>query len=160
DFETICLKALAKAPGRRYTSALELADDLRRFLRDEPIAARPIGRVERLGRWCRRNPMVASLVTVIAMSLLAGTTISSYFAAQATQEKERADKKAAEAVDKAAEARTNQYVAHMNLAPVEWQNGNVGHVIELLDRYRQPRANLKDLRGWEWFYQDRLCHEE
>jgi serine/threonine protein kinase len=53
DPETICLKAMATSPGRRYQSAKELADDLRRYLNDEPVYARPVGNVERLWRWTR-----------------------------------------------------------------------------------------------------------
>jgi tRNA A-37 threonylcarbamoyl transferase component Bud32 len=67
DLETICLKAMAKAPARRYTSAREMALDLRRYLESEPIRARPVGRVERLGRWCRRNPLPAGLLVAISL---------------------------------------------------------------------------------------------
>jgi serine/threonine protein kinase len=68
DLETICLKSMAKAPARRYATAQELADDLRRFRRGEPIMARPIGRMQRLQRWCRRNPMAVGLLLAVSLS--------------------------------------------------------------------------------------------
>jgi len=74
DLETICHKCLEKDPRHRYPTAQELADELSRFLSDEPSRARPINRTGRLARWCRRNPAisatgaVAVLVAVIGLS--------------------------------------------------------------------------------------------
>jgi WD40 repeat protein/serine/threonine protein kinase len=70
DLTTICLKCLEKDPRRRYRSALALAEDLRRFQAGEPVRARPVGPLGRLGRWCRRQPIVASLLATSAVLAL------------------------------------------------------------------------------------------
>ena len=70
DLETICLKALQKDPARRYADVAALAEDLRRFRAGEPIVARPVSGPERVWRWCRRNPRVASLAATVALLLI------------------------------------------------------------------------------------------
>ena len=71
DLETITLKCLQKDPGRRYDSAQALADDLLRFLDDQPITARPAGPIERTRAWIRRHPTVSTLLAVTLVSVTA-----------------------------------------------------------------------------------------
>jgi tetratricopeptide (TPR) repeat protein len=102
DLETICLKCLEKEPGRRYESALTVAEDLERWLRGESIAARPVGRVSRAWRWCRRNRGIASLLALVALLASAGIiglAASNVLIARERDEARRQRQQARRAVD-------------------------------------------------------------
>jgi serine/threonine protein kinase len=71
ELEAICLKCLEKEPDKRYASATALADDLERWLAGRSTIARPVGRLRRIGRWCRRNPVVAALSAGVALLAMA-----------------------------------------------------------------------------------------
>ncbi len=98
DLETIVLKCLEKDAARRYQTAQELADDLRRFLAGRAIAARPVGSVGRAWRWVRRNPVLALLIGLTVTALVSGTIVSSlaYQRAQAALVRETAARKEAD----------------------------------------------------------------
>jgi WD40 repeat protein len=85
DLETICLKCLERSPARRYPTAADLADDLRRFVSHEPIVARPVSPVGRFARWCRRRPTLAA-VWALAVSIAVGSTIAAYSISRAEEE--------------------------------------------------------------------------
>src|SRR6516225_1868729 len=88
DLETIVMKAIDKDAKRRYQSADEMGEDLQRFVNDEPIKARRIGSLERLGRWCRRNPAVAGLLAAVLLLMAVGTALSTWQAVVATRARE------------------------------------------------------------------------
>ena len=80
DLETIGMRCLEREPRRRYASADAVAEELEHWLEGEPIAARPVGRLERGWLWCRRNRMVAALTASVAAVLILSTVVSSVFA--------------------------------------------------------------------------------
>jgi serine/threonine-protein kinase len=88
DLETICLKCLAKDPARRYRSAEALAEDLERWSNGEPIAARPVGTMERLTLWAKRRPALAALLAVSTLAVMALAVVIAVYTVrlgQATQ---------------------------------------------------------------------------
>jgi serine/threonine-protein kinase len=91
DLEVICLKCLEKRPEKRYASAQDLADDLHRFLVDEPILARPASAGERLAKWVKRRPAPAALVGVSAAAILALAALGVWSNARLRAAAERAE---------------------------------------------------------------------
>jgi len=94
DLEVICLKCLHKGPQHRYATALELAEDLERVLHDRPILARPASGVERLWRWCRRRPEVATMLGALVLVILGALGLTTGLWLQAKHHAEEADRQA------------------------------------------------------------------
>jgi eukaryotic-like serine/threonine-protein kinase len=160
DLVTVCLKCLEKEPARRYPTAGELAEDLRRFVAGEPIRARRVGVAGRGWRWCRRQPLLAGLVAALALSLaggLAGMTALWLQAGAArdvaVREKDTADTERGKALQFAADLRVQRDAA-------EWHayRANIAAAMTALQlRNLAPaRQYLEDApgkhRNWEWWY--------
>ena len=146
DLETICLKCLQKETLRRYASAKDFANDLERFLNREPIHARPISRPARAWRWCRRNPIVASLSTAITLALAIGTVVSTHFAIESNRALKGQKEATALADEETERAEWLLYTSQIARAQLEWTDGNVTNAWEALN------ACSRNFRGWEHDY--------
>jgi serine/threonine protein kinase len=156
--EAIVLKCLEKDAARRYRSAAELADDLRRFLGGEPVQARPVSDLQRLWRLCRRYPALAALVGALVLAITVGLAVASrkwYEAsvAQGLAEEHARAATAAHAEEVAARTRAESalYFNRIALAQGECALAKFGDARKVLDQC--PPG----LRHWEWHYLDRLC---
>jgi WD40 repeat protein len=144
DLEAITLRCLEKEPGRRYSSALALAEDLERFREGKPVVARPAGSVARLARACRRRPLIALLLALLAASLCGGLAGVSWKWLEADEQRVRASELAQQAVEEKKGALYETYQARLAAAGAALQNNDVA------DAARQLAAAPKYLRDWEW----------
>jgi WD40 repeat protein/serine/threonine protein kinase len=144
ELETIVLKAMAKTPEERYATAQELADDLQRYMKDEPIRARRPTVLHRVKKWTRRHlPVVwtagLSLVVMLLLAVI-GLAVSNILIAREKAQTDAANRKLERTL----------YYQRVARAEREWSGTVLTQVDQLLD---DCPAHL---RGWEWHYVKRL----
>jgi serine/threonine protein kinase/WD40 repeat protein len=175
DLETICLKCLEKEPEKRYASAAALAADLRRFLAGEPIMARPIRGYQRMAKWARRRPALATMIVLLILIPTVWLPLVTWLWQDAVESgrqtnlallaEESQRKIASAALDETKQAlqaqETQRKLAEANLATLriatahrEWLAFNVTQAVKWLN---EVPANY---RQWEWHYLKRLCEPE
>ena len=179
DLETICLKCLHKNPAQRYATATEVVEELTRYLRREPIHARPVSPITRFGSWCRRNPLPVALIATVIVSLLAvsgillqwnwAQTVAYGKLADSKLETEDANKSLRKERNRLqlAEAANVELIAslkkerrqveqHLDLSRVRRAHQAVAYgdllEVETLLRELSPAEGEPDRRGWEWHY--------
>ena len=161
DLETICLKCLEKRPVRRYQSAGEVAEELRRFLRDEPIHARRISQVERAWRFARRHPMLSGFAgaTLGLLTLIAvGSPILAF---RINQARETAEQQRRRAEANELRVRRQLYAVQFQEAVQAAESGDTRRAQVLLDGQGpvgDGASSSVDVRGWEWRYLSTRLH--
>ncbi|MEO1998289.1 MAG: serine/threonine-protein kinase, partial [Planctomycetaceae bacterium] len=184
DLETICLQCLQKRPEKRYPSAAALELDLRAFLAGDSIAARPVTRLQRAGRWCRRRPVVAGLSVALAIVILSSVVGGSYAAfhyfrlnsqhldlrfqaqdqndrfndeqKQAHRDRDAVEDEVNRAKQNTTRTRRQLYETRIELALSSWQDGNLARARKVLNT-QQPHKNQVDYRHFEWYWLRRMC---
>lgn len=161
DLETIVLKALQKNPDDRYQSALYLADDLQRFIDNEPVKARPTPLSRRIGLWTQRNPVITLSAAIVGTLLLISTATIGLLIANNEHNLRTQEGEASAALAKSLEEKLDQqalalraaklaearnYINQIRLSSAEWTFGD--HTIA-----REALASTNEsLRGWEYDY--------
>jgi WD40 repeat protein len=165
DLGAICLKCLEKAPYRRYASAGELADDLRRFLAGQPTAARPLNWWQRGVKWARRRPTAATLLGVSMAAMLAALAGTAWHVARlnaaldlTTRLRAAAEQQRDLATAREHRVRQYLYAADMRLSRQAWLHSEMDLARSLLAR--NLPEDQDDERGFEWYFLNGLCRDE
>ena len=153
DLETIILKAIEKEPRDRYQSSTALAEDLRRFLNDDPIEARRVRPIEKLLRWRRRNKSLATALMAITMLLVTLLGLLSWTSFRQNELRQLAEQRGDTLLK-------NLYFSQMNVAG-QAANQRFGvHTIPAQLAEWMPDGSNQDFRNWEWYYLYGLSHSE
>ncbi len=150
DVETIALKALEKEPGRRYRSAAAMAEDVTRYLTNQPIQARSPSPIYQFRKLVARHKVPFASLGAVFTLLIGFAIMMAVQSARIARERDKV-------IQQELSNRRLLYAAHMNLAQQAWESADAGRVEELLDLHR-PHSGGDDLRGFEWYYLWRHIH--
>ena len=160
DLETICLKCLEKSPDKRYQTAGEMRDDLNRFIRGEPVQARPIRKLERGWRWSKRHPAHAAVIALVSLLAIVGPLFALRMTAL-TNNLRRVSADESEARAKAESANDNLrrllYISDMRAAQQELDRASISNVVDLLERHRPQTSAPNNRMNFEWYYLWAAC---
>ncbi|MBI3411638.1 MAG: protein kinase [Planctomycetes bacterium] len=154
DLQTICLKALEKDPAKRFTTAGELAEDLRRYLAGEPILARPTPLYERAWKWARRRPAVAALLSVCVVGVLAVLVLGGLYLdseRRAAEDREMQQKELAQLEAKEAESQRERAEKEKEL-----HDDAVRNFLRAEKNYQRAKGAVDEMLSQVG--QDRLAH--
>jgi WD40 repeat protein/serine/threonine protein kinase len=178
DLDWIAMKALDKDRERRYQTASSLALDINRYLSDEPVEACPPSASYKLRKFARKNRRFLCTASAFVSLLVMATFVSAWQAVRATmaeraigEQRDRANSAAERATlaeratsrerdraeAEATNARRHAYIAHMNLVQADWEENRLERLVTLLEQQRPGRVE-DDLRGFEWYYWNRLVN--
>ena len=181
DLDWIVMKCLEKERTRRYETANGLAAEIERYLKNEPVIARPPSQFYRLQKFARRNRLVFAAIAAITAVLLLAVGVSTWQAVRATraereqsrlresEAKQRQQAEANEQKAQAAQAKEAQlrlqadrrvYAADIKLVQRALEMNNIGGALNLLNRYRPTNNSEIDFRGWEWRYLWNQCQSD
>ncbi|MFN0135045.1 MAG: serine/threonine protein kinase, partial [Phycisphaerae bacterium] len=146
DIDTIVAKALEKDPNRRYMSAGAMADDIRRFLRDEPIVARPATTWYQILKFARRHRELVAGLALTFVTLMVGLVVVANYAMRESRLRVVADENAERSQRNELEARRAAYRANISAAAASIESHEIATARARLD------AAPPELRGWEWHY--------
>jgi eukaryotic-like serine/threonine-protein kinase len=161
--DAVCARALSKTRAERYATATELAEEVQRYLADEPVHAWQEPRRIQFRRWLgRHRTLVTSAAAVLVVSTI-GLAAGLALLAE-SRERERAARFQEQGARGLAEAerdraRLNLYISQMRLARHAWDKSQIGRVLDLLQEQDDGEADRR-LRGFEWHYLQRLCHAD
>ncbi len=161
DLDWIVMKAIARERERRYESVGRLADDIKRYLDGDSVAARPPSIMYKMQKLVLRHRTALIAAVILLLATTVGLAVSTALILEqrniARREAEQAELARLEALQEKRVAIENVYYANIQVAYQDWRAGQVRRMHRLLDDLR-PGDGERDLRGWEWYYLHSLCH--